>query len=105
MTSPSISTVGITEEIKARLVTDLLSHDSFPIADDKLYTIFVRDSSYNGSKITRNHVIDFALLFQFLFFGSFKARGIIRRVMKDWSRLASVHDEVQIFITAVRIVF
>jgi len=65
----------------------------------------VSNKGKNGMKITRDHIIDFTLLFQFLYYGLDKAQFIIRRVMSDWSRLASVTDPVQIFIMAVRIVF
>lgn len=44
-------------------------------------------------------------MFQFLYFGEITARDIMRKVMRDWSRLAAVSDTIKVFITAARIVF
>jgi len=72
MTSPTITAIGVTDETKNKLVESLMSADNFPIDEDKLHVIFVKDNR-SGVKVTKQHVIDFALMFQFLYNGTFQA--------------------------------
>ena len=51
------------------MVELLITPQTFPLDEDKLYKIFKLNKPMANLNINKTHVIDFCLLFQFLFFG------------------------------------
>ena len=71
----------------------LITPQSFPLDDEKLYKIFKLNKPMANLNIDKTHVIDFCLLFQFLYFGGTQSVQLLRRVMTDWKAISKMKSD------------